>query len=34
MSVELAQDQIILTYEQALMTFRNEVNRKNPPSIQ
>ena len=33
MSIELTRTPLIMTYEQALMTFRNEVNRKHPPEM-
>ena len=33
MSIELTRTPLMMTYEQALMTFRNEVNRKHPPEI-
>ena len=33
MSIELAHIPLMMTYEQALMTFRNEVNRKHPPGM-
>ena len=33
MSVELGKIQVMVTYEQVLMTFHNEVNR-NPPGCQ
>ena len=33
MSIELTRTPFMMTYEQALMTFRNEVNRKHPPEI-
>lgn len=32
-NVELARQQVTMTYDQALMTFRNEVNRKFPPDL-
>ena len=31
MSIEVTRTPLMMTYEQALMTFRNEVNRKHPP---
>ena len=33
MSIELTRIPLMMTYEQALMTFRNEVNRKHPPGM-
>ena len=33
MSIELTRTPLTMTYEQALMTFRNEVNRKHPPEM-
>ena len=33
MSIEITRVPLLMTYEQALMTFRNEVNRKHPPSM-
>ena len=33
MSIELIRVPLMMTYEQALTTFRNEVNRKYPPGI-
>ena len=33
MSIELTRVPLLMTYEQVLMTFRNEVNRKHPPSM-
>ncbi len=33
LSVEISREPLTLTYEQALMTFRNEVNRKHPPEM-
>ena len=33
MSIELTRMPLMMTYEQALMTFRNEVNRKHPPGM-
>ena len=33
MGIELARIPLTMTYEQALMTFRNEVNRKHPPGM-
>ena len=33
MSIELTRTPLAMTYEQALMTFRNEVNRKHPPEM-
>ena len=31
MSIELTREPLLMTYDQAMMTFRNEVNRKFPP---
>ena len=33
MSIELTRTPLTMTYEQALMTFRNKVNRKHPPEM-
>ena len=33
MSIELSREPLLMTYEQAVMTFRNEVNSKFPPSM-
>ena len=33
MSIELTREPLLMTYDQALMTFRNEVNRKFPPGV-
>ena len=33
MSIELTRVPLLMTYEQALTTFRNEVNRKHPPNM-
>lgn len=33
MSIELTRVPLMISYEQALMTFRNEVNRKHPPTM-
>ena len=30
MSIELTREPLMMTYDQAMMTFRNEVNRKSP----
>ena len=31
MSIELTREPLMMTYDQAMMTFRNEINRKFPP---
>ena len=33
MSIELTRVSLMMTYEQALVTFRNKVNRKHPPEM-
>ena len=33
MSIELSRTPLLMTYEQAVMTFRNEVNSKFPPNM-